>query len=109
MALTSQQKWLRTITWLRREFPSPFFPIRVRSQETPGLCGDTSWDREKKRFLIRIGKSILQVKLDTLLHEWAHCLTWFGANQKEDHSGEWGLCHADILRAFYKWNSRKKK
>lgn len=106
MRLTTQQHWLRTIAWLRREFPSPFSPICVRSQEIPNLCGDTSWDGH--RFLIRINKSVFQVKLDTLLHEWAHCLTWFGANRMEDHPGEWGLCHANILQAFYKWNFGKE-
>lgn len=102
MTLTSQQKWLRTIAWLRREFPTQH-KAHVRSCVLCNLDGDAfflgMW------FKIRINrKKSLAIKLDTLIHEWAHCLTWFGAEQLEDHSDEWGLQYAKIYRAYLDWN-----
>lgn len=97
--MTSRQKWLRTIAWLRREFPAQY-KVRVRSVKMESYDGDTSW--EIAYFHIRINRNKpLSTKLDTLLHEWAHCLTWFGADQEEDHSDEWGLWYAKIYRAFH--------
>lgn len=104
--MTNLQKWLRTITWLRQEFPAQH-KVCVRSKEMR--------DREyifdgyiilpDKLFLIFINrKRNLSTKLNTLLHEWAHCLTWFGADLVEEHSDEWGLSYAKLYRAFEKWN-----
>lgn len=45
------------------------------------------------------------LRIDTLIHEWAHILTWFGAEMyNEDHSAEWGIAYAKIYRTFLEWN-----
>lgn len=109
--MTSLQKWLRTIAWLRREFPAQY-PIYIRSEEIRNgdYDGDARFVSRDKQFFIRINsRRPLSAKIDTLLHEWAHCLVWFGADQKEDHSDEWGLWYAKVYRAFQEWNWERKK
>ncbi len=112
MSLTSKQAWLKTIRWLRKEFPA-LFPIIVRSRVFKSLFGDARLAYKGDtpfRFLIRINKKKnFDAKIDTLLHEWAHCLTWLGDGQDEDHSPEWGISHARIYRRFLEWDFGRKK
>lgn len=104
--MTNLQKWLRTIAWLRREFPAQR-NVYVRTKK---LKDDDGFTRFWRSFFIDIHPNrSLSIKLDSLLHEWAHVLTWFGAEKEEEHSGEWGLCHAKILTAFKKWDSWERK
>ena len=99
MKLTEARKWRRTLAWLRRAFPLQS-PATVQSRPLKKVHGDTEF--VKSRFYIRIDSSAsLDVKLDTIMHEWAHALTWFGAEQAEDHSDEWGL-------AFQVWSCSKQ-
>ncbi len=108
MSLTNKQAWLRVIAWLWREFPV-VGGVSVRSMILKELCGDACLHHHKK-FLIRINrKKSLEVRVDTLLHEWAHCLTWFGAERNEDHGGEWGIAYAKIYSKFLEWNFGRKK
>lgn len=101
MRLTTAQKWRKTIAWLRRNFPSRY-PVVVRSVPLK-IHGDT--DYEKNKFLVRINsKKSHSARIDTILHEWAHVLTWFGAGHYEDHPDEWGLCWGKIYRTFVEWN-----
>ncbi len=104
--MTSRQKWLRTIAWLRRKFPAQR-KVLVRTRKFKDDFGSTSFDHF---FLIEIHPDrSLSIKLDILLHEWAHMLTWFEPEQDEEHSKEWGICHAEILTAFNKWGSWEKE
>lgn len=104
MKLTTTQKWLRTIAWLRRNFPAASAVVYVRSAPMAGLHGYTQL--ETGYFQIKInGKKSFALKIDTLIHEWAHALTWFGAEtHNEDHSAEWGVQYAKIYRMFCEWN-----
>jgi len=107
MSLTQAQKWLRTINWLRREWPARY-PVKVRSMPLKGLSGDSSF--RARQFRIRINrKKSYSERIDTILHEWAHVLTWFGAGRAEDHSDEWGLWYAKLCRAWDKWNYEETK
>lgn len=107
MTLTTTQKWLRTINWLRREFPSRY-PVKVRSRPLKNLSGDSSF--QNRRFYIRINsRKPYTERIDAILHEWAHVLTWFGAGRAEDHSDEWGLWYAKLYRAWDEWNYGRKK
>jgi len=102
--MTSQQKWLATLRWLRRNFPVEF-PVSVRSCDMKD-CGDTTFSDKTQDFKVRIrGNQSLSLKLDTVLHEWAHVITWFGAEfQTEAHGGEWGIAYARIYRTFLDWD-----
>ncbi|KKK62205.1 hypothetical protein LCGC14_3006650 [marine sediment metagenome] len=103
--MTSLQKWLRTIAWLRREFPAQR-KVYVRTKKLKDDFGIISFEQF---FLIEIHPSRpLRAKLNILFHEYAHCLTWFGADQ-EEHSDEWGIWYARLYRAFEKWSFREEK
>lgn len=106
--LTTAQRWLRTIAWLRRNF-SAQRPILVRSIILKKEHGYTEYDTMWKFFRIKIHrKQSFELRIDTLIHEWAHCLTWFGAEETTEHSAEWGLAYARIYRTFEEWNYGRK-
>jgi len=102
--MTSEQKWLATLRWLRRNFPIEL-AIRVRSCKMVD-CGDTTYSENMKDFRVRIrANQSLSLKLDTLIHEWAHAMTWFGAEfQIETHGSEWRIAYALIYRTFLEWD-----
>lgn len=103
MKLTNRQKWLRTIAWLKNAFPAQR-PVSVVSKEVDkDLLG--SAELLHGRFKIEIGNKLcIQIKLEVLVHEWAHVISWFGAGHKEDHPDDWGLAYARIYREFLDWN-----
>jgi len=104
MKLTTTQKWRRTLTWLRRNFPAPL-PIIVRSVPILKWQGEAQC-HSGRQFVIKIDrKQSFDLRIDTIIHEWAHVLTWFGAETNiEDHSAEWGIAYAKIYRTYLKWN-----
>lgn len=102
MKLTNRQKWLRTIVWMKREFPGQR-PVTVESCKVDKeFLG--SAELAGGRFKIEIGNKLcIRVKLEVLIHEWAHIISWFGAGHVEDHPDDWGLAYAKIYRAFIDW------
>lgn len=108
MKLSTAQKWLRTLAWLRRVFPARF-PVAVRSQEMKKNNGETE-EFSGPRFIIRINRRTSHtIRIDTILHEWAHLLTWYGAGHYEKHPDEFGLQWGKIYNAFDKWDYGRKK
>ncbi|KKL56725.1 hypothetical protein LCGC14_2242530 [marine sediment metagenome] len=106
MKLTTTQKWRRTLAWLRRNFP-PSSKVSVRSLEIKEHgCTTFGYAPMVGSFEIQINrKKSFSLRIDTLLHEWAHCVTWLGAETDiEDHSAEWGVAYAKIYRTFLEWN-----
>ncbi len=106
--MTNNQKWLKTLRWLRREFPAQRRVV-VRSVCVAEDCyGYVSLHREG--FFVYVGKLLPGfIRLDTIIHEWAHVLAWFGRDQEECHSDEWGLAYAKIYRAWIAWDFGRKK
>jgi len=103
MKLTAGQKWLRIIAWLRRNFPASS-PVYVQSIPMKGMHGCTTSEAEYFQISIHRNQSIA-LRIETLIHEWAHVLSWFGAETHlDDHSAEWGLAYARIYRTFVEWN-----
>ncbi len=103
MKFTIRQKWLRTIAWLRRNFPARA-KVYVRSVRNYEYQGEALFRDNLFTIWIR-GEQSLNLRMDTLIHEWAHVLTWFGAEtHQEDHSAEWGIAYAKIYRTFLEWN-----
>lgn len=114
MRLTGRQKWLRAIAWLRREFPTRYpiaihsVPIKREANERDACDGDTDFIRGS--FIIRINsRKWFNTRMDTILHEWAHAITWFGAGHYEEHPDEWGLAYAKIYRAWDAWDYGRKE
>lgn len=108
MAVTTAQQWRMLLAWLHRNFPAEQ-PITVRSKSLKKrkLCGETVY--HKRWFTIYIHRNqCLNLRIDTLIHEWSHCLVWHGAEASEDHSSEWGIQYAKIYRTFLEWNWGKE-
>lgn len=106
MKLSIAQKWLRTIAWLRRNFPAQRRVV-VQTKATKELRESNGLSSlDKGEFLIEISrKQSYNLRMDALMHEWAHILTWFGESfRSEEHSAEWGVAYAKILRTWLEWN-----
>lgn len=103
--LTASQKWRRLLPWLRQEFP-PRCKVRVRCRRIKREK-DHGWTNlygNPKRFEVIIQSNRqLALRVDTIIHEWAHVITWSG-NDTDDHGEEWGLAYARIYREFIKWD-----
>ncbi len=96
--LTNETKWRKVLNWLRREFPLRKVRVRRMDIQHQGEC-----DLLNSRFEIIIQKKqCFNLRLDALLHEWAHALTWHG-NDSDDHGSEWGLAYARLYRAYLVW------
>ncbi len=102
MKLSKRQKWLRTIIWLKKAFPAQLPTTVCTCKVEEYTLGTTECDDLK--FIIEISTGMgIQMRLETLIHEWAHVISWFGAGHKEDHPDDWGLAYARIYRAFLEW------
>ena len=101
--MTTAQRWIRLIAWLRRNFPTQVF-VRIRSVHNLKYQGEVLL--VNKIFQLEINRKLsFDLRVDTLIHEWAHALTWFGAETHlDDHSAEWGITYARIYRTFIEWN-----
>ena len=99
MKLTVDSRWKKTKAWLRREHPLGK-RVRVRQLDTKdqGSC-----DYINHRFEIDVKKQCLNLRIDTLLHEWSHAMTWFG-NDADPHGPEWGMMYARLYRTWLTWN-----
>jgi len=105
--MTNNERWRRVVGWLRKVHP-PHLPITVHQVEPETIdkkYGHTWLDDDAGYLRIEINKrKWFGQKLDTVLHEWAHALTWFGAETNyEDHSAEWGIAYAKVYRTFLRW------
>ena len=99
MKLSVETKWRKTLSWLRREHPlGKRVRVRQKDMEYQGLC-----DYVNHCFEIDIRKQCFSLRMDTLLHEWAHAMTWFG-NDADGHGPEWGLMYAKLYRTWLTWN-----
>jgi len=108
--LTNDRRWRLLLGWLRRSWP-PRHPVtarRARCEDLAGLCEFPEPGRGHlpRRFRITIARNrSWPMQADALLHEWAHALTWFGADaEREDHGGEFGLAYAELYREFLRWD-----
>lgn len=108
--MTTKQKWLRMIRWIRKEFPAQK-PVSVRSVNQSLLDdADADSDIVRGRFVIRIRQNAsYSIKVDALCHEWAHVLTWFGAGREKVHHEEWGIWYAKIYQAWEDWHPSEEK
>jgi len=103
MKLPTSKKWKMLLAWLHRNFPTKE-AVTVRSKPLKKLCGETIYENHWFKIFIHRNQCFT-LRVDTLIHEWSHALTWFGAEtHNEDHSAEWGIQYAKIYRIFYEWN-----
>jgi len=116
--LTVDQKFRLIIRLLREQFP-PEYPIRVRrvdneimmrggysATNTPcGNCGVANENipksENRRYFLIQLNRSTdWSTMFDTLLHEWAHTLTWHLVQDHKAHGDIFHRHYGNLYRAF---------
>ena len=112
--MTNHERWRALLRWLHRTFPARH-PVTVRSlpkiwvdgrwRSTNGRPYQASCDYSKGRYHIEIRRQMCwALRFDAIIHEWAHALTWQGAQADEDdHSDEWSLAYGRIYRTYLKW------
>lgn len=90
----------RVVIFLKKKFPQKY-PVSVRRTAISNLYdGDCSI--KNKTFKIRINKKLPEyAAIDTLLHEYAHCVAWDKCSC-EEHCNEWGKAYSKLYRAFLK-------
>lgn len=97
MTPDDRKKFRAMVDWLRDEFPLRL-PVWVRSVPYKRLYGTASHD--DTRFYINVKRDQDWAGLqDTLIHEWAHCLTpW---DEYPDHGHEWAANYGEIYRRWH--------
>jgi len=85
---------------LKARFPTT--PVSVRRCKVPKkLCGDCS--RKANFFLVRVDKDHpLQVQLDTLVHEFAHALSYLEWEETGEHGPMWAQAHLACYHVYEK-------
>lgn len=77
-------------------------PVLIQVLELDGCWGRAWWDERKGSYRIQLDSSIpgpgSDWAIDTLIHEWAHCLV-VGACKEDSHGPLWGVAHARCYRA----------
>lgn len=102
--MTAKQKWFRTLAWLRREFPADkTVTVRTIIPGNASIPQGEIVQESYTRFSINIKRQCLSLKIDAVIHEWAHLLTWHG-NDEDEHGEEWSLMYGRIYRAWLIWN-----
>ena len=90
---------------LRRDAP-PLLPVRVYVRaKLDGGWGETSLilcgKGRPMSFVIAIKRSLRVTMRDTLIHEWAHALTWAeGEHVETDHGDSWALAYGRVYRVL---------
>jgi hypothetical protein len=118
--ITVEQKFRLILRLLREQFP-PEYPVKVRRVEAEVMARDgytldsapwgkcwlvndnTPKSEGKRYFLIQLHKAAAwRVMFDTLLHEWAHALTWnlVLAQDRRDHGNIFHKYFGRMYRAF---------
>jgi hypothetical protein len=88
---------------LRANCP-PDRPVEVRrfhiKSKVKGseLDGYVEFSRDNSRYLLRLHTALgYPLLIETLTHEWAHCLR--GETDDGEHDDRWGVCYARAFRA----------
>jgi putative component of toxin-antitoxin plasmid stabilization module len=91
-------KFKKTRDALKKAFSNISVSVRVRKIRSD-VCGDTR--RTENGFLVRINKGQPeQVMLDTLVHEFAHCLTFDEWESTQSHQQRWGVAFAQCYLVY---------
>lgn len=77
-------------------------PVLIQVLELEGVWGMAWWDEQMGSYRIQLDISIpgpgADWAIDTLIHEWAHCLV-VGACKEDSHGPIWGVAQARCYRA----------
>lgn len=102
-----KNNWFKLLYWLRHNCP---YHNKISVKCKAKLSGDDKDDAgvciqfDDDSIVIEINKNqSFDSKIDTLLHEWAHALS-FDSKDIDEHGNEWGKQYARIYRKYLKWN-----
>lgn len=102
--MTQKNRWRQTILWLHRNF-KPVVPVHVRCRKLITVQGVTwKYDGIGCITIVINDGPCWCCKIDSLIHEWAHAITWFGSERDQEHPAEWGIAYAKIYSLFLEWN-----
>lgn len=105
--MTSQdlKKLYKLARYLRKQVPATL-PIYLRVKNLPPKCKYCGYCTcNGTKFTIIIGKAgSYQVAIDTLLHEWAHAISW-NLDQGDTHGSYWGVALSNVYLAFLKYQT----
>lgn len=89
---------MNTTALLATRCPLPF-PVEVTIEPIAGYWGQSWFDDEACTYRIRINPKCSEPDLyrETLVHEWAHCMTTCECD--DDHCEHWGVNYAACYRA----------
>lgn len=80
-------------------------PVSVHRMDMPdGAYGEASISvRGKRRYKIRVNtKYCIDMQIETLIHEWAHCMTWYVTHVRHaDHGPHFGIAYAEAYNAIH--------
>lgn len=97
-------KFRKTLATLRVLCPTDY-PVRVRRVPMgEGFHGDVCIStRGKKAYKVRINsENCITCQIETLVHEWAHCMTWCVTHERhDDHGSHFGIAYAEAYQAAY--------
>lgn len=108
--LTVDQDFRLLLRLLRQKYPTSM-PVKVRRVALPatgpkachGMCGIANLDKDKSKqyFVIWLRKSdTWSSQRDTLIHEWAHALTWYQLPDGKDHGDVFARKYGVLYREF---------
>lgn len=100
--------------WLKAEFPlgraTSLLRVEIIKDEEPNARGKREhldgrcYKTGRAEFLIQVSPKLKwSWAIETLLHEYAHAMTWPAAHREgyaDEHPDEWGLAYARLYRAF---------
>jgi predicted mannosyl-3-phosphoglycerate phosphatase (HAD superfamily) len=96
-----RDRLLKMLNILEVKLPLPFSVRLVirKLEEEHGYSDFRETPKRGRSFIIGIctGMESAQAE-DTLMHEYAHCLSWFST--QEDHGPEWGVAFSRVYRAI---------
>ena len=102
-------KWRKSVYWLRKNFPITY-PISVRCKDRLNKANDLGRCIQFDDNSIKIeisNKQCFDLKIDALIHEWAHAVS-IDSKNIDEHGDDWGKAYSRIYRKFIKWDFGRK-
>jgi len=83
-------------------------PLEVKTvppEKIAGLCGLCWTFEDPDKFEVQVSRELsILAAVDTLIHEYAHCLDHVvnGTDSRKEHRNSWGVAYAKCYRAVHK-------
>lgn len=110
-AARKKDRVVQVFNWLQSEFPLDGVRLRLTWRQDRWTSENFGWVEPAPRrgddnlllFLnMRGSRSVL---IETLLHEYAHCMNW--AVDRDRHTAGWGISFARLLTHFWDLGGRQ--